>query len=359
MKAIIPAGGRGSRMQPVTFSANKHFVPVANKPLIFYPIETIAGAGVKEVAITYNPGFKEAVKNLLGTGTKWGLKFTYILQEKPLGLANIFQVCENFLSGDRFLMHLGDNIFTEGIKDYVDYFLREKSNGLVTMVHHPENWRLGVPYFDKKGRLKKYVEKPKRPPHDYAIPGLYFLDNNVFKCFKGKDKIKPSARGEYEISSPYQWLIDHGYRVDVLEYKGKWLDPGKFDDWLEANRVLLDLNVSGETSKKFARSVRIQGRVAIGKNCKIRNSTIRGPVKIGNNVEIVDSFVGPYTSIYHDCKITECRISNSILMEGVIIRNVHRLIDSSILGPHSEITTDESSGDQLEFFLGAKSEVIL
>lgn len=359
MKAIIPTGGRGTRMQPFTFFANKHFIPVGNKPLLFYPIEAVADAGIKEVAITYNPGFEEAIKNLLGDGSRWGLKFTYVLQPRPLGLANIFEVCEDYIGGDDFLLHLGDNIFTDGIGELVEHFQKERPNGLVAMIEHPENTRLGVPYFDKKGKLKKYVEKPKRPPHKYAIPGIYFFDRQVFKCFKGKDKIMPSARGEYEISFPFQWLIDHGYEVAVLEYKGRWLDPGKTDDWLDSNRYLLDRNVNKQRTPKLAKSVKIEGRVEIGKNCRIRNSTIRGPVSIGDNVEIIDSFIGPFTSIYKNCRIKSCRITNSILMHEVNIKDVSRLIDSSIIGPGSEVNSNIRTGDQLEMFLGAKSTVVL
>lgn len=359
MKAIIPTGGRGTRMQPLTFSTNKHFIPIANKPLIFYPIETIAKTGIKDVAITYNPGWLETVQKFLGNGSRWGLKFTYVLQEKPLGLANIFQVCEEYIGGDSFLLHLGDNIFTEGINELFEYFKKTKPNGLVAMVHHPENTRLGVPYFDKKGRLVKYVEKPKNPPHDYAIPGIYFFDSNVFKCFRSKDKIEASARGEYEISSPYQWLIDNGYRVDVLEYKGKWLDPGKFNDWLEANQYLLDINSNGEVKSKVGKDSSVQGRVGIGRRCRIINSTIRGPVIIGDGVSIKDSFIGPYTSVSDDCLIEASKVENSVLMNGVKIMNVKPPIDNSLIGSFAEISDVNGHSDCLELFVGEKSQVRL
>ena len=170
-------------MRPVTFTTNKHFIPVGNKPLIHYPIESIAAAGIREIAITYNPGQLEFAKKFLGTGSKWKVKLTYVLQEKPAGLANIFQVCEDWLASSPFVLHLGDNIFTSGIKEPLDYFIKHKPDGLVVMLEHPENTRLGVPYFNKKGRLIRYVEKPKKPPHKFAIPGLYFLNKNSFKCF--------------------------------------------------------------------------------------------------------------------------------------------------------------------------------
>ncbi len=359
MKAIIPTGGRGTRMQPLTFSTNKHFIPLANKPLIFYPIETVAKAGIKELAITYNTGWLEFVRNFLGDGSRWGLSFTYVLQEKPLGLANIFQVCEEYLEGEPFLLHLGDNIFLDGIKREVEYFLKSKANALAVISHHSENKRMGVPYFDKKGRLVRYVEKPKNPPNDLAVIGVYFFDKNVFRCFRGKDRIRPSERGELEISSPYQWLIDHKFKVETIEYKGKWLDPGKFNDWIEANQILLDLNTARHLySKPDSRSVLI-GRVSLGKKCKIINSEIRGPSIVGDYVIIKDSYIGPYTSISAGCVIEKSRVENSVLMEGVTIRNVRQPIDNSLIGSGTEVTDINGHTNCLELFVGEKSQVRL
>lgn len=357
MKAIVPTGGRGTRMQPLTFSTNKHFIPIANKPLIYYPIETIADSGIKEVAITYNPGWLGFVKKYLGSGRKWGLKFTYILQEKPLGLANIFQVCEDFVGRDSFLMHLGDNIFTSGIKDLTEHFSKEKPSGLVAMVKHRDNGRMGVPYFNKKGNLKRYVEKPKNPPHKFAIPGVYFFDNNIFKCFRGKGRIKPSKRGELEIGASYQWLINHGYRVDVLEYKDKWLDPGKFDDWIEANQYLLDTNNNSEIRSRYDKNSNIQGRASIGEKCKIKKCEIRGPVIIGNNVTLKNSYIGPYTSISDGCLIENSHIENSVVMSDVRISNVKQPINESLIGAGTEVFDDDGPTDWLKLFVGEKSRV--
>lgn len=356
MKAIIPTGGRGTRMQPITFSANKHFIPIANKPLIFYPIETIVDAGIKEIAITYNPGWLDKVQALLGNGKKWGANFTYVLQEEPKGLANIVEVCEKFVAGDAFVFHLGDNIFTEGIKEMVDYFQKNKPNGLLPMVHHSDNRRLGVPYFDKSNRLIKYVEKPPDPPHDFAVPGVYFADSNFFKSFNGKDKIKPSARGEYEIPAPFQWLVDHKYRVDVIEYKGKWLDPGKFDDWIETNEYILD-NKLETKMESDTKETSIEGRVSIGKNCEIVNSKIRGPVIIGDGAKIIDSYVGPYSSISNNCEILGSHVENSVIMEGVKILNVERPIDTSLIGTQAEIIKKVGPSNSLKLFIGEKSQI--
>ncbi len=320
MKAIVPTGGRGTRMQPLTFSVNKHFIPIANKPLIFYPIEAVAEAGIKEICVTYNPGYLEAVKMILADGRKWGVKITYVLQEKPAGLANIVEVCERALGGEPFVLHLGDNIFTKGIKKEVAYFQKNKPNGLVTMIRHPENKRMGVPYFDKQGRLTKYVEKPANPPHDFAVPGLYFADANFFKMFAGKDRLVPSARGEFEIPDAYQWLIDHKYRIDVIEYGGKWLDPGKFGDWIEANEYLLDTRlVSCVPNKGISKSV-IKNRVSIGDGVVIENS----------------------------------HVENSVVMERVKINNVKTPIDSSLIGAETEVVRSEGPTRTHQLFVGNK-----
>ncbi len=359
MKAIIPTGGRGTRMQPITFSANKHFIPVANKPLIFYPIEAVADAGIKDILITYNPNTLDMIRNYLGDGNRWGVKFTYVLQEEPKGMANIFQVCERELKGEPFLLHNGDNIFMKGIKKPLDYFLKNKPNGLITMVHHKENRRLGVPYFDKNKRLIEYVEKPENPPHDFAVPGLYFFDHNVFKCFKGKDKIVPSARGELEIGDPYNWLIEHKYKVDVIEYDGRWLDPGKFDDWLEANQYLLDTTLEPKTESEVDSSSKIENRVSIGKDCKIVGSHIKGPLIIGDNVEIKNSHIGPHLSVSDNCVIESSHVKNSVLMSGVKVINVKRPIDSSLIGPGSEITDADQHPSSIKLFIGEKSKLEL
>lgn len=359
MKAIIPTGGSGTRMRPLTFSSNKHFIPVANKPLIFYPIETIVAAGIKEIAITYSPQYLDLVKSILGDGSKWGAEFTYVLQEKPKGLANIFQVCEEYLAGESFVLHLGDNIFVDGIKDFVDFFEKEKPNGLVAMVHHNENSRMGVPYFDSYGRLEKYVEKPENPPHDFAIPGIYFFDNEVFKCFTGPDPIQPSARGELEISFPYQWLIDHKYRVDVLEYKGTWLDPGKFDDWLEANKFLLERNAKEKVESDLDGGSSTEGRVEIGKNCKIKNSKFIGPTIIGDDVDIEDSTIGPGSSIANGCIIKSSKIQNSVLMENVKVTDIKQPIDESLIGTSSQIINGHDPNSSIGLFLGEKCTIKL
>ncbi len=355
MKAIIPTGGRGTRMRPITFSANKHFIPVGNKPLIFYPIESVVAAGIKDIAITYNTGQLPSVQNLLGDGSKWSAKFTYVLQPEPKGLANIVEVCEEYLDGSSFVFHLGDNIFSEGIKKELDYFLNHKSNGLLTLIHHPENNRMGVPYYDKKGKLIKLVEKPQNPPHDLGIVGLYFADHCFFEMFKGRDRLKPSVRGEYEIPDAYQWLIDHGYKIEAKTYDGKWLDPGKISDWLETNQYLLDANTQPSINSKTS-NTKIEGRVYIGKNCTIEDSVIRGPINIADRVVVKNSFIGPFTSIDSGSEIISCNLQNSVIMTGSKFHNVTKPIDNSIIGPDSSVS-GHNGHTHVEFVLSELSQI--
>ncbi|MCL4365982.1 sugar phosphate nucleotidyltransferase, partial [Patescibacteria group bacterium] len=333
-------------------------LPVYNKPMIFYPIETIVASGIKNIALTYNPGGLEETKSLLGDGSRWGANFTYVLQEKPKGLANIFQVCEEYLNGEPFVMHNGDNIFVSGIKDLVDYFEKTKPNALVTMIQHKDNRRLGVPLFDKQGKFIQYIEKPENPPNNFGIPGLYFFDSNVFKCFNGKDAIVPSERGELEISAPYNWLIAQGFQVDALEYKGVWKDPGKFDDWLEANQYLLEHKLEEIRESQVDSTSEIHGKVSIGRNCVIVNSKIHGPVIIGDNVIIKDSNIGQFTSISDNCEINGSSISDSVLMSGVKILDInYHPIEMSLIGTDTEIIGADGRSAKTSLFVGEKCKI--
>lgn len=343
-------------MRPLTYATNKHFIPVANRLLIEYPIETLVAAGVREIGITYNPGQLVYAKEVLGDGSKWGAKFTYILQRRPKGLANIVESAREFLKDDKFVFHLGDNIFMQGISGLVEYFEKSSLDGMVTMIHHEQNKRMGVPFFDEGGKLIKYVEKPENPPHDYAVPGVYFLDGKTaFSAFDGKDRLKPSARGEYEIPDLFQWLIDRGHQIEAKEYEGTWLDPGKFDDWLTANQFILDektvSNIVGEVEKS-----EIEGRVEIEEGARVINCVVRGPVRIGKNVVIENSTVGPFTSIYDGSEIRGCKIENSVVMGKVKLEKVPGMITSSIIGEEAEVKGGGKDGET-SLFLGQNSIV--
>lgn len=339
-------------MRPVTYSVNKHFIPVANKLLVEYPIEAIVEAGIEEIGITYNPGQLEMAKKVLGDGSRWGAKFTYILQDEPLGVANILEVAEEFTNGESFVFNLGDNIFTEGIGQLVDKFESENWDGLVAMVEHEENSRLGVPYFDEEGRLKEYKEKPENPPHKFAVPGIYLASGKIYGAFKGEGRITPSDRGEYEIADLFQWMIDKGMKVGVEEYKGLWLDPGKFGDWLESNQILLDRyavrQIDGEVDSKSV----IEGKVEIGKGSKVIDSKIKGPVRIGEGVTIERSIIGPNTSVYNESSIEGCKIENSVIMGKVVMKEVSKAIDKSIIGRKARVVGNGKE-ELMELFIGS------
>lgn len=352
MKGLITAGGRGTRMRPVTFSTNKHFIPIANRPLLHYAIKEMVNAGIKEIGINYNPGQLKELRENLGTGKDFGVDFTYILQEEPKGLAHIVKVSQDFIGKDKFVMHLGDNIFYGGIGHLIKEFENSKANALLTVIHHPENSRMGVPYFNKDDELEKIVEKPDNPPHDLAVPGLYFFDVNALKAFKGKNKIKPSARGELEIASIYNWLLDNDYQVDIGEFNGVWKDPGKFNDWIDTNQFILDQKVKKEINSDLSDNVQIEGRVSIGENCKIKNSKLRGPLVIGDKVKITNSYIGPYSSIQDGCVIESSEIQNSVLMEEVEIKSPSKPLDSCVIGKQTVVQSNNRPYKTLELFLG-------
>lgn len=342
MKALIAAGGNGTRLRPLTFTSNKHLIPIANKPLLFYALENIAEVGIKEVGVIVNQT-RPAIEAALGDGKRWNLKITYLDQPRPLGIGHVVKISEKFLAGEPFVYHLGDNIFTEGIDQPYRQFVKTRPDALLTIIKHKENFRLGVPYFDCQGKLVKVVEKPLNPPNDYAIPGLYFFTKTVFKAFRGQDRVKPSPRGEYEVPDLYTYLIEHGYRVETAEISGEWRDPGKFDDSLDANRLLLDLRCHRKIAVKIGKHSKIIGKVEIGTGTKIVASQVTGPVSIGQNCYLQNSFIGPYTSIADGCEIRNSAVTNSILMERVDISDVSGKIKDSLIGRDATITGNRSA----------------
>jgi len=336
MKAIIAAGGKGTRLYPLTFTSNKHMLPIANKPLLLYPFEDIVSLGIKEIGIIVNET-RPDIEKLIGDGSDWGVKVTYIDQPVALGLAHVVKISEKFIDGDSFVYHLGDNIFTQGIKRPFQKFKDSKADAMLTMIEHDENYGLGVPFFDEDNNLVQVVEKPESPPNRFGIPGLYMFGPKVFEAFKGKDAIKPSARGELEIVDLYNYMLKKGYKVEVAELEGEWRDPGKFDDSLETNRLLMDLNKRTEIKGKVDKDSKLADGVVLGKGSKVINSHIVGPVVIGENVEIRNSYIGPYTAIGDDSEIVNAKVEYSILLPDVHLVDVKGKIEASMIGRHTEI----------------------
>lgn len=335
MKAIIAAGGKGTRMYPLTFTTSKQLLPIANKPLVMYPLENLIAVGVKDIAIVTNS--RPAYEELLGDGSKFGIKIMYIDQPEPLGLAHVVKISEKFINGDKFVYHLGDNIFTQGIKKPYQRFLNSKADAVLTVIEHDENYRLGVPFFDNNGKLIKIVEKPKNPPNRYGIPGLYMFTPKVFQAFRGPDAIKPSPRGELEVVDLYNFMLKRGFKVEIAELEGEWRDPGKFDDSLETNKLILELKNDFKVKGKVDKDSKLSNGVDIGNGSKIINSQIVGPVVIGDNVEIRNSYIGPYTAIGNQCEVVNSKVEYAILLEDVHITDVKGKIEASIIGKHTEI----------------------
>ena len=358
MKALITSGGKGTRLRPITHTSNKHLIPIANKPMIHFAIEAVAGAGIKDVGIVYNPDTGDEIKKALGNGEQWGLNLTYILQEAPMGLAHVVKVSQDFIGDEPFVFYLGDNVVVGGVKRFVDDFLRERSNChlVLSRVHDPE--RFGVPDI-RDGRIVGVEEKPRHPKSQYAVTGIYIYDSSIFEAV---NNIKPSARGELEISDAHHYLIEHGHRIGYSEITGWWKDTGKPEDLLEANRLTLDRVIGDDEpiiNGKVDDDSDIAGKVIISKGAQIIKSSIRGPVIIGENTIIENSYIGPFTSIYYDCHIKNSEVEYSIILEKCRIIDADIRIERSLLGREAEIVKCHSRPRTQKFIIGDQSIVEL
>jgi glucose-1-phosphate thymidylyltransferase len=266
-------------------------------------------------------------------------------------------LCEQFIAGDSFVYHLGDNIFSQGIKRPFEHFERTKPDGLLTMVEHKENFRLGVPFFDEQGNFSRYVEKPQNPPNNFGIPGLYMFSPIVFDAFKGDNAIKPSARGEFEVGDLYNYLVDHGFRVETEEVDGRWMDPGKFTDMLDANSFMLDLSTQHSQEGEISSDSKLSGNVAVSKGTTITNSQIIGPVSIASDCVIDNCTIGPHVSISNNCILKDVRIADSIVMEHSTLEGILPIITKSMIGKNTQVISSKDSNTSL--FIGDHCQVSL
>jgi len=351
MRGLVIAGGHGTRLRPLTHTSAKQLIPVANKPVIFYPLEDFAAAGIREVGIIVAPHSADDIREAVGDGSRLGLKVDYVLQSEALGIAHAVLTAEEYLAGEPFVAYLGDNVLEGGVAALVEEFEREQPNAsiLLTKVAHPESF--GVAELDGD-RIVRLVEKPTEPPSDLALVGVYLFDDNIFDAARS---IEPSWRGELEITDAIQRMIDNGFDVRPHIHTGWWLDTGKKDDMLEANRVILDAleaSVDGEVDEDS----QLQGKVTIAAGAKVVRSRIRGPVIIGSDAVIVDSYVGPFTAIGDACVVESSEIEHSILLTGSRIVGVRRVTDS-ILGREAEVVRDASAPQAYRFLIGDQSSV--
>jgi len=333
MKGLILSGGKGTRLRPLTYTAAKQLVPVANKPILFYVIENLARSGVTDLGIIISPETGEMVKEAAGDGSRFGVSLTYILQEQPGGLAHAVKTARSFLKNFPFVMYLGDNLISSDISLFLETFRREALDALILLKEVEDPRQFGIAELNGAGRLRRLVEKPQVPPSNLALVGVYFFGPAVHTAIDG---LKPSWRGELEITDAIQVLLDQGKRVDWRHLEGWWLDTGKKDDLLTANTQVLDEWCERQILGEVDEESQVTGRVTIGPNTRVRRSTIRGPAIIGQNCLIQDSFIGPFTSIGDACRVENSVVEHSVLLAGATISQVDRLEDS-LLGRNARV----------------------
>ncbi len=351
MKALILSGGKGTRLRPITHTSAKQLVPVANKPILFYTIEAVREAGITDVGIIVGDTHEE-IKAACGDGSQWGVKITYIKQDEPLGLAHAVKIAEDYIAGDTFVMYLGDNLIRDGITDLVERFKEETPNSQILLAHVPNPCSFGVAELDGD-RIVRLVEKPKEPKSDLALVGVYMFDSTVFEAVNA---IKPSWRGELEITDAIQYLVDTNRRVNAHIIRGWWKDTGKRDDMLEANRIVLEdieTLVEGEVDQQSV----IHGRVRIGEGSTVTGSTIRGPAVIGRNCRVLDAYIGPFTSINDNTIIERSEIEHSIILEDCVIEDLQGRMVDSLLGRGVRVTRSDLKPRAYRFMLGDSSDV--
>jgi glucose-1-phosphate thymidylyltransferase len=351
MKGLILSGGRGTRLRPLTYTSAKQLVPVANKPVLFYGIEALADAGIRDIGIVVGDTQAE-IKSAVGDGSAWGVTVTYIEQDAPRGLAHAVLISEPFIGDQPFVMYLGDNLLNKGITTFVDEFVREKPAAQILLARVPDPQMFGVAEL-ANGRVVRLVEKPREPKSDLALVGVYMFSSVVFDAVKA---IRPSFRNELEITDAIQQLIDRGLEVRPHIVDGWWKDTGKLEDMLEANRLILD-RIERRVDGSVDAESRVEGKVVIEAGAIIEQSVVRGPVIIGAGARIVNAYVGPFTSIMKDAEIRDSEIEHSIVLEGSSISNLSTRIEDSLIGKNVRIYRLPVKPSAYRFMLGDNSEV--
>lgn len=358
MKALITAGGKGTRLRPITYTSNKHLIPIANKPMIAYAVDAIVGAGIKDIGIVINPDTGGEMERALIDMNSWGARFTFIVQEAPLGLAHVVKVSRSFIGEEPFIFYLGDNVIVRGIGGFLKDFLQSGDNAHLVLARVREPQRFGVAAVEE-GRIVGVEEKPARPKSEYAVTGIYFYDPAIFEAV---ENITPSDRGELEISDAHQYLIDNGCRVGYSEATGWWKDTGKPEDLLEANRLVLDQMLDGRedaVSGDVDEKTDIAGKVVIEGGAKVSNSSLRGPLIIGKDCVVENSYIGPYTSVDAECLIRDSEVEYSVVMEQCHIVEADIRIERSLLGRGAKIIKGYSRPRTQRFIIGDQSTIIL
>jgi len=351
VKGLILSGGTGTRLRPLTYTRAKQLVPVANKPVLYYGIEAITGAGITDIGIIVGDT-KNEIMQAVGDGSKWGAKVTYIEQSAPLGLAHAVLTAKEYIKDDPFVMYLGDNLILDGITSLVEDFRSGDANAQILLAKVPNPEQFGVAEL-VDGRVIRLVEKPSEPKSDLALVGVYMFDKNIFEA---AEKIEPSTRGELEITDAIQKLIDLNYKVNPYIVRGWWKDTGKLEDMLEANRMVLD-RIKNSIQGSVDTESEINHKVVIQPGAEIVRSTIRGPAVIGENTRIIDAYIGPFTSIQHECLVRRAEVEHSIILENSRIEEIDVRIEDSLIGRFTELKKSQIKPRALRFVLGDRSNV--
>ncbi|MFO1538015.1 MAG: glucose-1-phosphate thymidylyltransferase [Actinomycetota bacterium] len=360
MKGLILAGGAGTRLRPITHTSAKQLVPVANKPILYYGIEDMAAAGIREIGIIVGDTADE-IRAAVGDGARFGVRVTYLPQEAPLGLAHCVLIAHEFLGDDDFVMYLGDNMLQQGLVEFVDRFTATRAAegdrapaAQILLAKGEDPRQFGVAEVTGSGEVVRLVEKPEHPPSDLALVGVYLFDPTIHEAVRA---IQPSPRGELEITDAIQWLLDHGHRVVHEVLQGWWSDPGKKDPLLESNRYILE-TLEPENHGTVDDASSIEGRVVIQPGAVITNSRVRGPSIVGPGTVVTNSYVGPFTSIGADCTITDAELDHSVVLDRARIVGVAGIADS-LVGRDVEVTRSGSRPRALRLMLGDHSKIDL
>ena len=351
MKGLILSGGKGTRLRPITYTSAKQLVPVANRPVLFRVLDAMVEAGITDIGIVVG-NTAPVIEAAVSDGSAWGAKVTYIPQETPLGLAHAVKISQGFLGVERFVMFLGDNVIESGISSLVRQFQDSGYNCQIVLTRVPNPEQFGVAELED-GRIVRLVEKPRQPKSNLALVGIYMFDHHVFEAVNA---ITPSWRGELEITDAIQYLVDKGYRVYPYVHEGWWIDTGAPGDMLDANRLVLD-EIVPRIEGHVDRDSQVRGKVTIEKGAEIINSVIRGPAIIGQETRIVNSYVGPFTSIYHHVFIEGSEIEHSIVLEHSRIIDIDQRIEDSLIGRNVEITRSPLKPKAHKMTLGDNSRL--
>jgi glucose-1-phosphate thymidylyltransferase len=356
MKALILSGGKGTRLRPLTYTGAKQLVPVANKPILWYGIESIVAAGVTDIGIVISPETGEEVQAKTGNGDRFGANITYIRQDQPAGLAHAVKISRSFLGDDPFIMYLGDNLVQNPLGGLLSDFKEQHMDALIMLreVQNPSSF--GVAEVDAQGRVLRLVEKPKVPPSNLALVGIYFFANTIHAAI---DAIQPSPRGELEITDAIQELINRQSKVEARQIEGWWLDTGKKDDLLEANQIILDTCLKSDVSGDIDPTTQLFGRVHVGKGSKLTNCTVRGPVTIGDNCHLEHCFIGPYSSIADTVTLIDIELEHSVILQGATVTGIKQRIVDSVIGQRAHLKAAPPRPKALKFMIGDDSQIEL